>query len=159
MADHIFITGGSRSGKSTIGETLAQQYAGNRVAYVATAETLDGEMQERIDIHRRRRPKEWDTHEEPLDIASLLVSLDKRYPVILVDCITMWVSNLMFHGKDVMAQVAALQQALSAMDSRVIMVSGEVGWGLIGDNALSRQFADHLGSINQSLAGSPETAK
>ncbi len=156
----IFITGGCRSGKSAFGEQLAGQLGGDRAAYVATARVLDDEMRQRVEAHRRRRPGAWATYEEPLDLVSLLVKIDGRYPVILIDCITMWVSNHLFRQEksDVLAQAKCLAETVKFMKSGVIMVSGEVGWGLIGESLLSRQFVDLLGSVNQVLAAAADDA-
>lgn len=155
----IFVTGGSRSGKSAFAERLARDLGGGNVAYVATAQVLDEEMERRVAAHRRRRPSEWATFEEPLDLPEVIAKTGARYAVTLVDCITMWVSNLLFREeRDILDRARRLAQTATMTSNTVIMVSGEVGWGVIADNPLSRQFCDLLGSTNQILAGAADDA-
>lgn len=154
----IMITGGSRSGKSAFGEKLTWELGEERAAYVATAQTLDEEMEERVKGHRQRRPDTWPTFEETLDLAGLLQRIDGQYPVILIDCITMWVSNNLFSGDnpDMLKEAEKLADVIRGMDSRVIAVSGEVGWGLVGESHIARRFIDLLGGVNQILAAAAD---
>ena len=155
MANKIyFITGGARSGKSFFAENLAKDLAGKR-AYIATAQALDPEMAAKIEKHRRDRDNVWDTYEEPLAVAELLRKLSNRYQVILLDCLTLWLSNVMAHtdGDDaVTARSQELAAAISNFDGSCIVVSNEVGLGIVPDNPLARKFRDFAGMLNQKIA-------
>lgn len=145
------VLGGARSGKSRHAETLALTHKGRRV-YVATAEIIDDEMRRRIDLHREQRGAGWETREVPLDLASALAAADHPKSFILVECITIWVNNLIYHGKDVAAEVNRLCGMLPKLKARVVLVSNEVGLGIVPDNALARAFRDEAGRANQALA-------
>ena len=152
-----FILGGARSGKSTAAERLARH--GERVLFVATAEALDEEMEKRIQIHRQSRSTAWDTLEEPRELVSVLEPRLDHYDVFLVDCITIWVSNLMLAMEghpDVEARVAdEARRLLDLMqDSHAawILVSNEVGLGIVPASPLGRAFRDALGRVNQIIA-------
>jgi adenosylcobinamide kinase / adenosylcobinamide-phosphate guanylyltransferase len=142
------ILGGARSGKSRHAESLAK---GKR-HYIATAEILDSEMAERISHHRNQRGEDWNTLEIPLELAEAIARLDGRGQFILVDCITVWISNLMHAKRDVRAEVARLCVLFSKMKADVVLVSNEVGQGIVPDNALARAFRDEQGFANQRLA-------
>ncbi|MEK9672173.1 MAG: bifunctional adenosylcobinamide kinase/adenosylcobinamide-phosphate guanylyltransferase [Rhodospirillaceae bacterium] len=145
------ILGGQRSGKSQLAERLIEDAAGGGV-YIATAEAADGEMQARIDAHRARRGAGWRTVEEPVDpLAAVLEHAGPNTPV-LIDCLTLWLSNLMAAGRDVPAAVDALAAGLGDSPGPVVIVSNEVGLGVIPMNAMAREFADHAGRANQRLA-------
>ncbi|MDQ6991727.1 MAG: bifunctional adenosylcobinamide kinase/adenosylcobinamide-phosphate guanylyltransferase [Mariprofundaceae bacterium] len=146
------ILGGARSGKSARAENLVQQ-SGKAVVYVATAPPLkdDAAWQQRIEQHRLRRPKAWHCVEEPLAIADVLTSYSKKH-IILVDCMTLWLSNLMWKKKPVDDAVRDLCATLKRMESDVVMVSNELGMGLVPEHALSRAFRDEHGRLNQRLA-------
>jgi adenosylcobinamide kinase / adenosylcobinamide-phosphate guanylyltransferase len=149
-----FITGGARSGKSTFAERLANGMTGKR-AYIATAQALDPEMAARIQHHRERRGAAWDTYEEPLAIADLLVKLNERYQIIMLDCLTLWLSNVMAHtnGDDaVNSRSNVLVAAIKGFDGSSIIVSNEVGLGIVPDNPLARRFRDFAGMLNQKMA-------
>lgn len=150
MADIVFVTGGARSGKSQRAEALALARPG-RPIYIATAEFVDAGMATRIDAHRVRRGAAWDLVEAPLDLAHALHETDGR-GARLVDCLTIWLSNLMHHGADWRATGEALAAALLAQRSPVVLVSNEVGLGILPDNALARDFCDAAGSLNQRIA-------
>ncbi len=157
MGKLIFITGGSRSGKSAFAEQLTKTIGGNNAAYIATAEVLDPEMKQRVASHRSRRPSQWVTFEEPVKLWETIADVGNRFPVTMVDCITMWVTNLLFkEHQDVLAGAQRLIDVILEIDNTVVLVSGEVGWGLIGDNQLSRQFSDLLGTTNQMLAAAAD---
>ena len=146
------VLGGARSGKSCYAEALALSRPPPRL-YLATAEARDGEMTERIREHRRRRADAWTTIEEPLDLPGTL----RRHAAapettLLVDCLTLWLSNLMGAGRDVDAATAELIAACDAARGQLIFVANEVGLGIVPDNALARAFRDHAGRLNQAVA-------
>ncbi|MDE3016530.1 MAG: bifunctional adenosylcobinamide kinase/adenosylcobinamide-phosphate guanylyltransferase [Pseudomonadota bacterium] len=151
MAKITFILGGARSGKSSYAEQLARQIRRPRI-YIATAEALDEEMQVRIAEHRRRRGDDWTTLEVPLAIAEIIQNPSHKKSLILVDCLTLWLSNLMRHGLDITAQSQALTEALQSTQARVILVSNEVGQGIVPDNPLARRFIDRTGILHQQVA-------
>ena len=142
------VLGGARSGKSIYAEGLVEVVGGG--AYLATAEALDKEMQERVQIHRGRRGNLWRTVEEPLDLSDTLRAHGAA--PILVDCLTLWLSNIMAAGRDVESEINSLISTLSECEAPVVMVSNEVGLGIVPDNALARAFRDEAGRMNQRLA-------
>ncbi len=144
------IIGGARSGKSTLAESRATD-SGLEVVYVATATAGDQEMVERISHHRQRRPAQWRTVEEPLQLAAVLRAEAAAGRCILVDCITLWLSNLLL-GPGLEPQRSLFLEALPVLPGRVILVSNEVGWGVVPMNELGRRFADEQGRINQAIA-------
>lgn len=144
------VLGGQRSGKSSHAEGLICLDKG--ALYVATAQALDKEMKERIGAHKNRRGKNWTTVEEPLDLATALLSNDKAGRPILIDSLAMWVSNLLARDEEVEKQILALIKALENIKSPIVIVSDEVGLGIIPDNALARRFIDELGKLNQLIA-------
>lgn len=145
------VLGGARSGKSRYAEALVAALA-PPWAYVATAEAHDAEMAERIAHHAARRGADWITHEAPLDLAGALARLGSDPAPVLVDCLTLWLSNIMLAGRDVEAESARLREALSAMAGPVVVVSNEVGLGIVPDNALARAFRDAQGRLNAAVA-------
>jgi len=146
----ILITGGARSGKSVRAEARAKGFAG-RPVYIATAEALDAEMRERIAGHRARRGGEWIEHETPLGLVGALKATDGG-GARLVDCLTLWLSNLMHAERDWSTETAELAAVLQAQNSPVVLVSNEVGLGIVPDNALARRFRDAAGLMNQTIA-------
>ena len=165
------IIGGARSGKSTLAEKRALE-SGLRVIYVATAQALDGEMQRRIAVHQARRPADWGLVEAPLNLAAALQQHAAPDVCLLVDCLTLWLSNLLFAGVAASqaeagqvldcplfkGEVQALVDLLPQLPGRVIMVSNEVGWGVVPMAAVSRLFADEQGRLNQRVAAVCEKA-
>jgi adenosylcobinamide kinase/adenosylcobinamide-phosphate guanylyltransferase len=149
------VLGGARSGKSRFAETLLADHPGPRL-YLATAEAGDGEMAERIRRHRERRGDAWLTVEEPLDLAGALGRHDRKDRAILVDCLTLWLSNLMAAGRDPGEATAALVAALPKLAAGVVLVSNEVGQGIVPDNELARAFRDHAGWLNQAAAAAAD---
>lgn len=146
----VLVGGGARSGKSTLALRLALAVPGRRV-FVATATVGDDEMRDRIDRHRVERGALFETVEEPLALPELLAEL--RADVVLVDCLTLWLSNLMMaEHPDVEGEVLRLVQALDQPGRTVIVVSNEVGLGIVPDNALARRFRDVAGRAHQRLA-------
>jgi adenosylcobinamide kinase/adenosylcobinamide-phosphate guanylyltransferase len=146
----ILITGGARSGKSKRAETRVRAFPGQPV-YVATAEALDAEMEARIAIHRARRGTGWIDREVPLDLAKVLVATDGG-GARLVDCLTLWLSNLMHAERDWEREVTELSAMLPRLESPVVFVTNEVGLGIVPDNALARSFRDAAGIMNQTVA-------
>jgi adenosylcobinamide kinase / adenosylcobinamide-phosphate guanylyltransferase len=146
----ILITGGARSGKSVRAEARAIGFPG-RPVYIATAEALDAEMAERIAQHRARRGSDWLTYETPLELVAVLRETD-RGGARLVDCLTLWLFNLLQAGRDWANETEALADALAQQNSPVVLVTNEVGLGIVPDNALARQFRDAAGIVNQTIA-------
>lgn len=149
------VLGGARSGKSRYAEALFQGQGGT-CCYVATAQAFDDEMEARIAAHRARRDSRWHTQEAPIDLETALHSAAASKQPILVDCLTLWVSNLMLAEMDVDAQVRKLLDSLTRLDVPLVMVSNEVGLGIVPDNALARAFRDHAGYLNQQLAAAAD---
>ncbi|PIT02588.1 adenosylcobinamide kinase [Bradyrhizobium nitroreducens] len=150
----ILITGGARSGKSKRAEFRTRAFPGQPV-YVATAEALDAEMQARIATHRARRGTDWIEREVPLDLVPALVATDGG-GARLVDCLTLWLSNLMHAERNWEREVAALAAALPGLKSPVVLVTNEVGLGIVPDNALARRYRDAAGLMNQMIAAAAD---
>lgn len=144
------VLGGARSGKSAHAEALIASLGAPEAIYIATGAAGDAEMAARIAAHRARRGPMWTTIEAPLDLAAALLEADTR--PALVDCLTLWVSNLMHVGRDVAAEGERLCAALAAASAPVVLVSNEVGLGIVPDNALARAFRDEAGRLNQRVA-------
>jgi len=149
------VLGGARSGKSAHAEMLIAA-AGGAPVYVATAEPGDDEMAERIAAHRARRGEGWRTVEAPVALAETLRTEARAGNAVLVDCLTIWLSNLLFAGRDVEAEVEALMIALGKAGGPVVLVSNEVGLGIVPENALARAFRDHAGRLNQQVAAAAD---
>ena len=150
----VFIGGGSRSGKSRYALELARRTAAPR-AFVATAEALDDEMRARAAAHQSERGADFETMEEPLELEAIL---SRRYGVFVIDCLTLWISNLLIAERDVMKEAASFLRAAVASPSTVILVTNEVGCGIVPDNELSRRFRDLAGSVNQQAASAAAEA-
>jgi adenosylcobinamide kinase/adenosylcobinamide-phosphate guanylyltransferase len=144
------VLGGARSGKSRFAESLIASEPPPWI-YVATAEALDEEMAQRIAEHRARREGRWRTIEAPRDIAAALADVPAGAAVLL-DCVTLWLSNVLLAGGDVEAEIARLDDALMQMRGKAVLVANEVGFGIVPDNALARRFRDLQGVLNQRLA-------
>ena len=153
-----FVLGGARSGKSLYAETLMDGYTAK--IYLATAEAMetegDDEMKARIEEHRERRGPEWQTIEEPLALAVWLTAHSDPALPVLVDCLTLWLSNAMAAGRDVDGDIRALMDALKSCAAPVILVSNEVGQGIVPDNALARAYMDNAGRLNQAVAAAAD---
>jgi adenosylcobinamide kinase/adenosylcobinamide-phosphate guanylyltransferase len=148
------IIGGARSGKSAHAQALAEAQARERRSapvMIATAEALDAEMGERIARHRAERGGEWRTLETPLDVAEAISGLAPQ-DCAVVDCLTLWLSNLMFADRDLAAETDALLQAAAASSSEIILVANEVGMSIVPENALARRFRDEAGRLNRRVA-------
>lgn len=151
------VLGGARSGKSAFAEKLVKG-SGLKPVYVATGRALDEEMSERIAIHQDRRGKEWETVEEPLALADALRQSAVSGRAVLVDCLTLWVTNLMMAEADVMRECEELIATLPELTAPVLFVSNEVGLGIVPENAMAREFRDLAGSVNQRMAIAAEKA-
>jgi adenosylcobinamide kinase/adenosylcobinamide-phosphate guanylyltransferase len=146
----VLITGGARSGKSAHAERLVGAFAPPWI-YIATAQALDDEMAERIALHRNRRGRQWQTLEAPLDLCGALARVPEGAPV-LIDCLTLWLSNQMLAGNDPGIESARLVESLAACRAPCFAVSNEVGQGIVPEHALSRRFRDAAGLLNQNVA-------
>lgn len=158
----VLILGGARSGKSSYAQELAGTMGG-KVLFCATAEALDGEMRSRIEKHRRSRPPGWETLEAPRDVAAALGPRAPGYGAVIIDCITILVANAIGDSteeeaaaRSVSAEIASLTGMLKERQSYYILVSNEVGSGLVPDNQLGRVYRDELGRANQLLAAAAD---
>lgn len=154
MKKHTLVLGGIRSGKTALAERMAGEQ-GSEVVYVATATAGDGEMAARIRRHQQSRPAAWGLQEEALQLAGVLVAEGRKDgpPCLLIDCMSLWLSNLLHAGDDVLeAQKPAFLDAVASYPGALVIVSNEVGLGTIGMDPLTRRFCDELGWLNQALA-------
>ncbi len=153
-----FICGGAKSGKSRFAQNLAESLPAPRL-YVATGEALDEEMSARILRHQQDRGPDWQTREEPLALAGALRGSNGHFGVILVDCLTMWLSNLLTRREaDLEEEKRQLAEVLPRMQTPVIVVTNEVGWGIVPANPLARRFRDVAGTLNQHIASLADVA-
>ncbi|MBD9455477.1 MULTISPECIES: bifunctional adenosylcobinamide kinase/adenosylcobinamide-phosphate guanylyltransferase [Rhizobium] len=146
-----FILGGARSGKSRFAEQLVVS-SGLEHHYVATGRAWDDEMRARIDKHKADRGDLWHTHEEPLDLVGCLRAIDGEKRAVLVDCLTLWITNLMMEDRDIGAEFASLVAYLPTARARLVIVSNEVGLGIVPENRMAREFRDHAGRLHQMIA-------
>jgi len=153
MLRTVLILGGARSGKSSFALREASRAPGEK-AFVATAEALDDEMEKRIVNHRRERGQEWNTFEEPLEIPSLIRRIGPTHGVVLIDCLTLWVSNIMMRALSPDRYEEDLVDALSAPVGAplTLIVSNEVGLGLVPESPMGREYRDNLGRLNARVA-------
>jgi adenosylcobinamide kinase / adenosylcobinamide-phosphate guanylyltransferase len=149
------VLGGARSGKSRRAESLITASAAPPWIYVATAQALDAEMTERIAHHRARRGAGWQTIEAPHDLADAIGAAPPD-AALLADCLTLWLTNRMLAEADIEVETAELEAALARRRMPTVLVSNEVGSGVVPDNALARRFADLQGRLNQRIAGSAD---
>ena len=149
MARVSLILGGARSGKSARALALAGALPH---VFIATGQALDGEMAERIRLHQAERGASWRLVEEPLELADAIRANAAEGTTLLVDCLTLWLSNLIHHGRDVEVETSALVETLAVVPCRVVLVSNEIGMGLAPMNALGRDFRDAQGRLNQRVA-------
>lgn len=156
MEKTTLILGGARSGKSAYAESLILD-SGLAPVYFATASAGDIEMEARIAEHQRRRDEKWITVEEPLELPERLVQTAGRANAVLVDCLTMWLSNLMMAGRNVEADAHHLTDILPSLAGPVVFVSNEVGYGIVPGNEAARAFRDYQGALNQELAKRAES--
>jgi adenosylcobinamide kinase/adenosylcobinamide-phosphate guanylyltransferase len=153
MVKITFILGGARSGKSTYALELAKKH--KNVAFIATCQGLDAEMKKRIKLHKESRPRHWETFEEAKDVALKLASIDDKFDCIVIDCLTLLVSNLLLakdNHKTIEAKIDRMLEHLRKKKGQAIIVSNEVGLGVVPANKLARDFRDIAGKINQIVA-------
>jgi adenosylcobinamide kinase/adenosylcobinamide-phosphate guanylyltransferase len=154
-AETTLVIGGCRSGKSRHALELAESAGGNRKVYVATCVPMDEEMRRRVERHQAERGAGWRTVETPLAIGASIEQNGPQADVILVDCLTLWISNLMGEGRSceaIVGEAEALCRVLHASCCPVVLVSNEVGGGIVPENAMARQFRDTAGFVNQIVA-------
>jgi adenosylcobinamide kinase / adenosylcobinamide-phosphate guanylyltransferase len=151
----MLVLGGARSGKSAYAEQIVLASA-PAALYLATGTAGDGEMAERIREHRARRGAAWSTVEEPLDLYGALARLARPDRPILVDCLTLWLSNRLLAGANIGAETERLAALVPNLAGPVVFVSNEVGLGIVPDNALARAFRDHAGRLNQAVAAAAD---
>ncbi len=156
-ASTTLVIGGARSGKSRYAEELLAAHDGVRT-YIATAQAQDAEMAARIAEHQARRGDGWQTVEQPLDLVAALEAHCRPTGAVLVDCLTLWLSNLMAASRDIAAETAGLTAALGNLPGRAVLVSNEVGLGIVPDNEMAREFRDHAGRLNQAVADTVDEA-
>jgi adenosylcobinamide kinase/adenosylcobinamide-phosphate guanylyltransferase len=165
----ILVTGGARSGKSSFALAATSRLPGQR-AFIATAEALDEEMSERIEQHKRQRGQGWDTYEEPINIGDLIEDLGSKYDAIVLDCLTLWLSNIMAGAQNkevstqtIEAEISKLLESLNrfristgvspgAGNCFLLLVSNEVGMGIVPENETARKFRDLAGLLNRKIA-------
>ena len=146
----ILVTGGARSGKSVFAEKRTKQL-GSSLIYIATSEVIDSEMRKRVEEHQARRGSEWQTLHAPINLTEALIETDGKGPC-LVDCVTFWLNNLIFHDEDIDAATKELITVLNERSDPVVLVTNEVGSGIIPENALARRFCDEAGRLNQTIS-------
>jgi len=154
MGKIIFILGGARSGKSTYALRLAKE-GNNKVAFIATCTPCDKEMEERIDLHKKKRPSSWQTFEEPKDLGALVKKIKSDFNIIIIDCLTLLISNLLSEGltdSDIESKISEVLDLLKPAKCTAVVVSNEVGLGIVPENQLARRFRDLAGRVNQVVA-------
>jgi adenosylcobinamide kinase/adenosylcobinamide-phosphate guanylyltransferase len=147
----LLVIGGARSGKSRYAQQRAEA-TGLSPIFIATAQAFDDEMRDRIARHRADRHAGWQTVEAPLDLAEAITAHGAPDRVLLIDCLTLWVTNLMLGERDVEAALDAVMDAIARSEGQLILVSNEVGWGIVPENPLARRFRDIAGLVNQRIA-------
>ncbi len=149
----ILILGGAKSGKSRVAIELAKKL-GHKRAFLATALPCDEEMREKIEKHKSQRDSSWTTYEEPLEVSSILLALREKYDVIVIDCLTLWLNNLLLEGKNFGRYCEDLIEKLieTGKNCHVVIVSNEVGLGIVPETPLGRKFRDYAGYLNQKVA-------
>ncbi|MGB3814391.1 MAG: bifunctional adenosylcobinamide kinase/adenosylcobinamide-phosphate guanylyltransferase [Shinella sp.] len=147
----VLVLGGARSGKSAFAERLVAETGLSR-HYIATGRAWDDEMQARIAKHREDRGQGWETHEEPLALAARIADVARADRAILIDCLTLWLTNLMLEERDIAAEFAGLIEAIKTAPGRLVFVSNEVGLGIVPENRMAREFRDHAGRLHQQVA-------
>ena len=154
MAEITFILGGTRSGKSEYAEKMAIDTS-EKVAYFATCISNDEEMDQRILAHKNRRPANWKTIETPYDICSALNQIDTEFKTVLIDCLTIFTSNLLLqelNESEILKKIDLMIKTLKEKNFKAIIVSNEVGLGIVPESSLGREFRDIAGKVNQLVA-------
>ena len=167
MGKIILVTGGARSGKSSFAEKYAARH-GQRIAYIATAQVYDEEMAYRVSLHKKRRPAQWQTYEAPYDAHEALIAAGQEHDLVLFDCLTLYISNLLCSqadSRDEAANYALLQKKISLLIAQAkknqgttIFVTNEVGAGIVPDNQLARAYRDLSGLANQMVGAAADMA-
>ena len=155
MKEIIFVIGGCRSGKSRHALQSAEKMPGNRKIYIATCVPQDNEMKQRVARHQKERSQNWVTVEEPLHLPQALLENSPKADVMLVDCLTLWVSNLLMETDDEEKLEEAISQLIDTLEKAtcpIVLVSNEVGTGIVPENRLARQYRDIIGLANQAVA-------
>ena len=157
MPQSQFVLGGARSGKSAHAEMLARSHRkGGDLVYIATAEIFDSEMEARIDLHRQRRGPEWTLVEAQRHLPKAIRDTDHENNTILVDCLSVWTTNMLIHDRDLDWDLDRARRdlidCLDGVKGRIVLVASETGLGIVPDNALSRRFRDANGLLNQAVA-------
>jgi len=155
MGKITFVLGGARSGKSNFAKRLAEEQKNGRVVFLATSQALDQEMARRIKKHKQSRPAHWLTLEEPLDLSAALRKQKNRFTFIIIDCLTLWVSNMILAGYSERSVILAAGKALDVLKknkAQAVIVANEVGLGIVPNNKLARDFRDIAGKVNQLVA-------
>lgn len=150
QASLILVTGGARAGKSAFAQEWAHALGDGQVSFIATAQAMDEEMRQRIEKHKAERPITWEILEEPLEVPYTLSLAQGR--VVLLDCLTLWVSNLMHAEREVLPEIENLLAVRAETDKTLLVVTNEVGMGIVPDNALARRYRDLLGAANRRMA-------
>jgi len=151
----IFVLGGCRSGKSSYALEIAQKFSAERNVFIATCIPRDDEMGQRVERHQEERSQAWETVEAPIHLPEAIVAAGGEAGILLVDCLTLWISNLLMENHDsdqVLNQVQSLTRAVASSACPVILVSNEVGTGIVPENKLARLYRDLVGSTNQAVA-------
>ena len=155
MKEIIFVIGGCRSGKSNHALQTAEKMPGNRKIYIATCVPQDAEMKRRVAKHQKERSRSWATVEEPIDLPAAISERSQNADVILVDCLTLWVSNLLMETSDeekLAETISQLTDTLEKARCPIVLVSNEIGTGIVPENKLARQYRDIIGLANQAVA-------
>ena len=158
----ILFVGGARSGKSRLAQARAEAIAdrtGGELVFIATAQPFDEEMRERIARHQSDRDERWRTIESPIDLPAAILREGGVGRILLIDCLTLWMSNLMLSEADTGGAGEALVGSIAAAAARIMLVTNEVGMGIVPDNALARHFRDEAGRLNQRVAAAVEEAQ
>ncbi|WP_237153135.1 bifunctional adenosylcobinamide kinase/adenosylcobinamide-phosphate guanylyltransferase [Oryzibacter oryziterrae] len=152
MSGTTLVLGGARSGKSRLAERLVRERSAGTPIYIATAQAFDAEMEERISRHKSDRGPNWITLEEPLDLPAAIAEAGQGSAAILVDCLTLWLTNILLADHSLPDAFARLESALAAARAPIVLVANEVGLSIVPDNALARRFRDEAGLLNQRVA-------
>ena len=156
MKNKIFVLGGCRSGKSSYALQTAQKFSGDNKVFIATCIARDDEMKLRVARHQQERSRQWHTIEAPIHLPEVIVEAGGQAGVLLVDCLTLWINNLLMENYDseqILNHIQSLTRAVATAACPVILVSNEVGTGIVPENKLARLYRDLVGSANQAVAG------